>query len=475
MKKTKLCLLLLFTTILALFPFQSFSAAKKLSLDEALKIGLSNNKEIKIALMNIEKADAAVDEAFGYALPTLDFSASFSHYLETPKMPFVDFEAMLTNASYALLFKENVIPEDDSKFVPMKSALMSFTQANNYQAGLELKQILFNSAVLRGIGASKIYLNLSKEQLNSSITKIVLDIKKAFYGALLAKELSNILNEAYLNAQSNFSNVKALHNEGLVSDFDLLQTEVNVENIKPSMVEMDNLYKNSLEGLKVLMGIEQDTEIEVIGEISYSDQDIPNENKTVERVMSKNFDLKTLNLKRDVDNAFIDLDRAEWWPTLVAFGNYAFAGSSNSLDFMNYRSSMVGLNFSINLFKGNQTLNKVQQSTITVLQTEEQIKQLQSYLSAQVKSNLLELERTKSLVESQERNVNLAQRAYDLSLIRYKEGTGNQLEIQNSELALRQAKTNRLQTVYSYTLCQFQLDHLLGALEDEYLDYVQPK
>ncbi len=475
MKKTKFNLLLFLIIISVLFPIRTISEVTKLTLEDALKIGLNNNKDVKISLMNIKKAEAAVDQAFGYALPTVDLSATFSHYLETPKMPFIDFEAMLTNASYALLFKEHVIPEDKSKYVPVNTALMSFTQANNYQAGIEVSQILFNSAVFRGIGASKIYLDVSKEQFHSAITKTVLDIKKAFYGVLLAKELSKILEDAYNNAQLNFKNVKALHNQGLVSDFDLLQTEVNVENIKPSLVEMNNTYKNAIEGLKVVMGIEQSREIEVTGEISFSDQSIPDENQTIETVMNNNLDLKSLTLKREVDDAYIDLDRSEWWPSVAAFGNYTFAGSSDNFDFLNYRSAMVGINFSINLFKGNQTLNKVQQSTITALQTDEQINQLKSYLSMQVKSTLLEMERTKSLIESQDRNVNLAQRAYDLSLVRYKEGTGSQLEIQNSELALRQAKTNRLQTVYSYIITQFQLDYLLGTMQDEYIDYVQPK
>ncbi len=475
MKKSKFNLLLFLLIISVLFPIRAISEETKLTLEDAIKIGLNNNKDVKIAFMNIRKAEAAVDQAFGYALPSVDFSASFSHYIETPKMPFIDFEAMLTNASYALLFKEHVIPEDPSKYVPVNTALMSFTQANNYQAGFEVTQILFNSAVFRGIGASKIYLDLSKKQFHSSITKSVLDIKKAFYGVLLAKELSKILNEAYNNAQLNFKNVKALHTQGLVSDFDLLQTEVNVENIKPSLVEIENMYKNAIEGLKVTMGIEQNREIEVIGEITFSDQTIPDATQTIETVMNNNLDLKSLSLKREVDDAYIDLDRSEWWPSVAAFGNYTFAGSSDNFKFLNYRSSMVGINLSINLFKGNQTYNKVQQSTITALQTDEQINQLKSFLSMQVKSTILEMERTKSLIESQDRNVNLAQRAYDLSLLRYKEGTGSQLEIQNSELALRQAKTNRLQTVYSYIVTQFQLDYLLGTMKDEYIEYVQPK
>ena len=93
------------------------SQQKIFSLEEAIKTALSNNREILISKMEIEKAEAAVAEAFGYALPTLDVSGNFTHMIEKPKMAFPDFEALLTNATYEILFQENVIPRDESKFL----------------------------------------------------------------------------------------------------------------------------------------------------------------------------------------------------------------------------------------------------------------------------------------------------------------------------------------------------------------------
>jgi outer membrane protein TolC len=81
---------------------------------------------------------------------------------------------------------------------------------------------------------------------------------------------------------------------------------------------------------------------------------------------------------------------------------------------------------------------------------------------------LIEVERIKSNLEAQDRNILLAQKAYDISNLRYKEGTGNQLEIENADMALRQAKTNRLQSVYQYITAFAELENLSGVLENKY-------
>src|SRR5690606_31168872 len=103
---------------------------------------------------------------------------------------------------------------------------------------------------------------------------------------------------------------------------------------------------------------------------------------------------------RRVNKAYVEVGRSEYWPSLVAFGNYSFNGSSDNLNFNNYRSAIVGLSFSINLFNGMRTTNKVQQSIIDVEKTDYQIMQLRQAISIQVKSKINDLARIKSNIEA---------------------------------------------------------------------------
>ena len=73
-----------------------------------------------------------------------------------------------------------------------------------------------------------------------------------------------------------------------------------------------------------------------------------------------------------------------------------------------------------------------------------------------------------AVVETQDKNVSLAERAYQISTVRYKEGTSSQLEVQNADIALRQARLNRLQTVYSYLITRYELEQMIGKVAPEY-------
>ena len=465
-----------FTTviiILSVFSSGGFSQSKIYTLDEAIQTALNDNRDIKVAELDVEKSKDAVDEAFGYALPTLDLSARFNHFLQKPKTPFPDFEALLTNATYSILFDENVIPRDNSKYKPIQTQLQSFVQSNSYETSILLTQTLFNSAVFRGIGASQIYLDLAKEELKRKVTSTVLDVKKAFYGVLLTKQLLEITTASYNNALENLKNVKALNTQGLVSDYDALQAEVRVENIKPVVLQFENQLKDVKNSFKIVIGVDQKEEIDVEGEFQYAKEEIPEITGTIEKAMESNYSISSLKLKMQVDEAFIDLDRAEYWPSLYAFGNYTYAGSADNFRFQNYSSTVIGLTLSINLFSGERTKNKVQQSEISLKQTGEQLSQLKDYISTQVKAKIYELNRVRSSIDAQERNVNLAGKAYDISIVRYKEGTGNQLEVQNADMELKQARINRLQTIYDYIIAKSSLDEILGMVDPEYIDMLK--
>jgi outer membrane protein TolC len=89
-----------------------------------------------------------------------------------------------------------------------------------------------------------------------------------------------------------------------------------------------------------------------------------------------------------------------------------------------------------------------------------------------MKDKFNELEQVRSTLASQERNVDLAQKSYSISEVRYKEGTGTQLELLSAELQLRQARANRLQSVYAFITAKADIENLTGKLSDEYINLI---
>ncbi len=446
---------------------------QSLTLDEAISLALKNNREVHMAKLEVDRADAAVSEAFGYALPSLDVSANFSHFLQKPKMAFPDFQAMLTNATYGVLFNEGVIPYDASKFMPMGTKLQTFAQENNYQAQAQVTQILFNSAVLRGIGASEIYLNLSKEKLKSAVSKTTVDVKKAYYGVLLARDILAITKSRFANANEHLKTIQSMHAQGLISEYDQMQAEVQVENIRPVILQLENAVQSATNGLKILLNIDQNKPIQVMGEMTYTDEPLPTEEELIHQALQSNLTLSTLKIKRQLDDELAAIDRGGYWPTLAAFGNYTYAGSGEGWDFQNYSSSLVGLSFSINLFQGGRTAQKVEQDEIAGRQTDQQISMLSDATQSGIKSRLNDLKRVKRIITLMQRNIDLAQRAYKIARDRYEQGLGSELELKDADVALGQAKTNYTNAVHDYLVAKAELDNLVGRVDDRYLKFVE--
>ncbi|PKL84153.1 MAG: hypothetical protein CVV24_01350 [Ignavibacteriae bacterium HGW-Ignavibacteriae-3] len=444
----------------------------KMDINEAIFQALKNNNNVRIANMDVIKAESAVTEAYGYAYPSVDFSTDFSHFLAKPLTPFPDFEALLTNATYKILFDEKVLPQNDDKYLPIATKLQSFVQNNSFESRITVTQTLFNSTVFRGIGASQYYLDLSREKLKSVVSKTISDVKKAFYGVLLSTELLGIVESSLNNAEENFEDLKSQHKIGLVSDFDKLQVEVQVENIKPKVLELKKVLHDSQNSFKILLGIPQTTEIELAGSLNFSDETILAEGDAISYASENNYDLRTLQSKRKVDEAFIALETSNYWPMLTAFGNYSYAGSSDNLRFNTYSSTLVGLNLRINLFNGGRTAKRVEQAELGVRQSDEQIILTKEFLTQQIKSKLYELKKVKSEINALERTVGLASKAYEIARTRYNSGQGTQLEIKNADLELNTAKTNRLQSVYSYITAKSDLDQLLGRIDEKYFDFM---
>ncbi len=453
------------------FLWSPAQAQRILSIDDAIQIALQHNRDIELAKLEIDKAQARVDGAYGYAYPSIDFSAGFSHFLQKPKMPFPDFAAMLNNATYGVLFKEAVIPYDPNKLLPIDTKLQAFAQTNNYQTKAELTQIIFSARVLTGIGAAQIYLQLSEENIKRVISKTVLNVKKAFYGVILTKDLLKIAEGRFSNAKEYLETIKSMRKQGLVSQFEQLQAEVQVENIRPILQQLENAHIEALGGLKILLNIDQNEQIEVAGEMDYKKEALPSEEGLIDEALHSNLNIKTLKIKQKLDNAQVKLARTEYWPSFAGFANYIYAGSSDNFKFQHYNSSTVGIGMSINLFQGFRTAREIQQKKIELSKTKTQISVLIDAVVRDERTRLNELKRVQKQIELMDKNIKVAERAYEIAEDRYKTGQGIQLEVKNADIALKQARVNYTNAVYDYSIAKAKLYDLVGRIDKKYYKF----
>jgi len=411
-----------------------------LSLDRAIQIALENNHDLKAARLEIDKADAQVSEAFGNALPSLSFNTRYTYNLQQPVF---------------------YIPGGDGIVRPIKIG-----SKQGVTADLTLNQILFNSAVFTGVGTAETYSKISRQQLRAEASDVVLNVRKAYYGAALARQFLDVSEALLQNAEDTYKNAQALYKAGLRAEFDAIRAEVQVANQRPVVVQARDNYNQAIDGLKLVLGMSQEQKLELSDTLASPETSTvvePQIEEATKLLEEYNAQLKALALNEEVNRKFIDLYRSDYLPTLSLFGTYEQQAQSDNLaDFEFQPTSYVGLNLSLNIFNGGKTAAQVEQARVDMEKSRVQLDQARSGLKTQLESVLRRIAYARERIESSQKTIEQAEKGYKIAEATYKAGTGTQLQINDADLALAQSRWNRLTAVYDYHVALAELEQLIG-------------
>src|SRR3990172_6972202 len=223
------------------------SEPRIITLELAVTVALEKNKDLNTAQLEIEKADARVDEAWGYAMPSVDLSANYTRSLERPVFFLPDFANPGSN-----------------KTVPVKIGT-----EHSWGMTLSARQTIFNSTVIVGVGAAHIYAEAARELYRAKKLETVSNVRKTFYAVLLSSEARDLMRANLKKAGEKQGNVRTMSKQGLVSEYDELRATVGVENLRPEVIRAENNYLLALDGLKSAMGIDASEQIIVDGTLQF--------------------------------------------------------------------------------------------------------------------------------------------------------------------------------------------------------------
>jgi outer membrane protein len=441
------------------------SPTRRLSLEDAVRMAMKQNPDLVTARLEVKRSDARVLEAWGNAMPAIDLSGQYVHMIDKQVSFFPDY--FLYGFMKAI---DSTYPKPSGQFVPI-----SFTPAFNASASLNIRQILFNGAVFVGVGAAHIYSQLARDLFQGKQVETVTKVRKAYYGALLAREAFNLMRSSLKNAEDNLKNVQLMRKQGIVSEYDELRASVGVENVRPIVIQSETNYNLSVDNLKNTLGITTKETFVLTDSLTLQPVDEQFLAKADELVLEKNPGLSASKHQIELNGAVVNAERSSYLPTLAAFGSYSYSAAKDQFNFSPndfYKASTVGLSLSLNLFQGLQTYSRVEQAQLEKRKSEEQKAGLERTLRTGIHSIVGNLQQARKRIEAQGKTVEMAERGYKIVTARFLSNAATQLEVNDAQLALTQAKVNRVQAIYDYLSAAADLEQLIGrmpsyALESE--------
>ena len=420
----------------------SAPAQLALSLDECIRIALSENPTIKVKEMEITRVDYSRKEAIAKLLPTINLSGQYTRNLSLQTM-YMD--------------------------TPNGTMAIKMGSDNTHAAGFQAQIPLVVPQLWKSIKLNENQILQNVEAARSNKLSLVNQVEKAYYALLLAQDSKRVIEENHATAKLNAEIFQKKFDLGAASEYDVLRANVAVTNLEPSILEAENSIVALMLQLKVLMGMDVRTEITPSQQLS----DFRGEmyaralSNTLgsDTTLANNTSLKSMDLQTDYLKKALDVQKMAWYPTLSGSASLMWHSMNNGSPVSGLRwsrASNVGLTLAFPIFQGGQRYYKQKQAQIAYDEMKWQRENLERSLRMQVETQNDVIAKNLKQIESNEDGVKMAQKANDIMQQSFKIGAASFIQLRDTEDALMAARLAYYQAIYNYLVAESDLEFVLG-------------
>ncbi|HAS45654.1 MAG TPA: transporter [Microscillaceae bacterium] len=419
------------------------------SLDACLKYAYEHSESLKKAQLEILKSEATVKETRAIGLPQVSAQAQFSNAYIIPK---------------------SILPDGTLFGGPPGPIAVEFQPRYAASVTITATQLFFDASYLVGLRASRTFKQLSQKQIKQSKIDIASNVTKAYYLVLVNKERIELLEANYRRLDTLYKSTKTLNENGAAELIDVYRLQVSLNNIKTEINKTKTLLDFSAKALKFQMGMPVRDSLILSGSINDIKLEQFQNVEVNEGAFKSRIEYSILETSRQLARLDVKNKKAAYYPRLTGFINYGSnTGASNLSDLgpVNdrwFRNGTFGFTLSIPIFSGLGNKAKVEKARIELLKTEQDFKAFERAFTFEVAQAQQGLTSSLQDLEIQKKNMELAKEVSRVANIKFRSGTGNNLDIVDAENQFKTAETNYFNALYSAIIAKIDLDKAMGRL-----------
>lgn len=434
----------------------SLSVVKKLSLEQALQIALSENASVKVADLEVQRTGYARKGSYAALFPQVDGSGSYQRTIKKQVM-YMDFDMSKMMGGGA----------ETQEAATARSSSDGFEVGrwNTWSAGVSASMPLVNAQLWKSLKISDKDVELAVEKARGSRLETVTQVKKAYYTVLLAKEAFEVYKSVYENAVENLELTQKKYNAQRASELDLTRAKTAVANAVPNVYDAENSVELSLWQLKAVMGVALDENIDTEGALSdYADKMLTE--SVPDTGLEYNSTLRQLDIQaRQLADA-VRVQQYANLPSLALAFSYSLNAMANDFNFSEYRwspYSFVGLSLNIPIFAGGKRYNAIKAARLQAEELDIQRVNTERQLQIAIRQYVGTMDTAIKSYASAGSAVETAAKAYKIAKQSYDVGRSTLTDLGDAQLALTQSQLGVAQAVYNYLNAKSDLEGTIGA------------
>ncbi len=384
-------------------------------------------------------------------------------------------------AREAIREQEGIIVEVKARVLPRVSATAGYTRKDDslvqgpvggnqdWAILLQARQSIYAGGGIRAaVDAQNLVRAASLQNLKATINNALLDVRTKFFNILLARDQIKVQEENIALLTEQLRNVTNRFKAGTVSNFDVLQAEVQLANAQPTLITARNTYRTSIDQLRQSLGApasltdDSSKTFDVVGTLDF----VPVKydlKDALESARATRPELLALAKTEQAGQRNIRLQQSGYLPSVDLVGGYEWIKNFKSSRFRDTLDGwLVGAEASWAIFDGRATAGKVMQARSQYEQARLTTEFQTLAIDVEVRQAHSSLQEADELVQATLKTVGQARESLRLATARFNAGTAPQLDVLTSQVALSQARLNELQANYNYNVALAGLRKAIG-------------
>lgn len=480
-QKSKISLFLL---VFSFFSFnlmsQDLSSENQLSekliltVEDATEFAIKNSRTLKVSAIDVEIAKLKKDNAWNVFLPSVQVTGTMSRSNEVSNTSAEMMDGIMSGFMEMLMplyMKHPELLGSLSSGSSSSSDSSDPTEADHWKAiGNISLNWNFSFALLEAYKTTISSYEAGLISYEQSVKQTERDVQKLFYGMLLMQENLKLQQEMLENARLRMEQAEVFYKNGLAPELSYLQAQVAYENKKPTVLQMEQSVVQQLNTFGFLLGLPYGTEIELVGTIEPKFIDIE-ASELVEKYLTNRLDVQSLYKNMELVSHGIKATKLQTYTPALALswgyqpivmditenwfdGDNVMDQGALSITLAWNLTNMLPFSSNITSLKETEkNLEKLELSVATILQNGE----------IEINSLVDNLKKCESSIKAMEYNVELAEKAYNMSFEAYRVGTTELLDLNEAASQLSQAKLGLMNEKYTYLTTLLDLEYAINA------------
>jgi outer membrane protein TolC len=295
---------LTFALLLLVTAFTTASAQDRtITIDEAIKLGLENSKQLKLSQSKIDQAVAEYNQTKDHNLPT---------------------------GGVSFAYNRAQIPANKLNFGT--ETIMLPTSANAYLGILSLSETIFGAHKYRyALESTNLLTQIARLDAVKDKTQITYDIISSYFNLYKVLQSQKVVNQNLTSIDAQIHQAQRFFEQGLVTKNDVLRFQLQRSNVELTGIDLESNRKIINYSLDILLGLPESTQLN-IAQITDAQQTLAPLADYLDNAITSRQEIAQLDLRNKVAETNLKDVKANTMPTLAASaGAYYLDVSANPL------------------------------------------------------------------------------------------------------------------------------------------------